>query len=114
VNAAPPIEHLLGELQILSVCTCSIVRSIRVAFYSPALLALTVIRLAAAAPQMVQILDCSSAKSRGKSMSNTLCATLQKTDWGFTYRVTCQLPEPLRDETPSVEDLEVVIGKLES
>ena len=29
-----------------------------------------------------------------------------------TYRVTRQLPEPLRDEIPSIEDLEAVIGKL--
>jgi len=29
-----------------------------------------------------------------------------------TYRVTRQLPEPLRDEIPSIEDLQGVVEKL--
>jgi hypothetical protein len=29
-----------------------------------------------------------------------------------TYRVTRELPEPVRDELPSVEDLEEVVNKL--
>ena len=31
-----------------------------------------------------------------------------------TYRVTRQLPEPLRDEIPSIEDLQGVVEKLRS
>jgi hypothetical protein len=31
-----------------------------------------------------------------------------------TYRVTCQLPEPVREELPSVEDLQQVVHKLRS
>ena len=31
---------------------------------------------------------------------------------GSTYRVTGELPEPLRDEIPSIEDLQGVVEKL--
>lgn len=31
-----------------------------------------------------------------------------------TYRVTRQLPEPLRDEIPSIEDLQEVVDRLRS
>ena len=50
--------------------------------------------------------------SRGKSIVEYALRDIAKRIGVSTYRVTRQLPKPLRDEIPSIEDLEVVIGKL--
>lgn len=51
-------------------------------------------------------------ESRGKSIVEYALRDVAKPIGVSTYRVTRQLPELLRDEIPSIEDLEVVIGKL--
>ena len=51
-------------------------------------------------------------ESRGESIVEYALRDVAKPIGVSTYRVTRQLPEPLRDEIPSIEDLQGVIEKL--
>jgi predicted nuclease of restriction endonuclease-like (RecB) superfamily len=51
-------------------------------------------------------------ESRGKSIVEYALRDVAKPIGVSTYRVTRRLPKPLRDQVPSIEDLQVVIGKL--
>lgn len=51
-------------------------------------------------------------ESRGKSIAEYALRDVAKPIGVSTYRVTRQLPKPLRDEVPSIEDLQSLIGKL--
>jgi len=51
-------------------------------------------------------------ESRGKSIVEYALRDVAKPIGVSTYRVTRQLPEPLRDEIPSIEDLQGVVEKL--
>ena len=53
-------------------------------------------------------------ESRGKSIVEYALRDVAKPIGVSTYRVTRQLPEPLRDEIPSIEDLQGVVEKLRS
>jgi hypothetical protein len=51
-------------------------------------------------------------ESRGESIVEYALRDVAKPIGVSTYRVTRQLPEPLRDEIPSIEDLQGVVEKL--
>jgi YhcG PDDEXK nuclease domain len=51
-------------------------------------------------------------ESRGKSIVEYALRDVAKPIGVSTYRVMRQLPEPLRDEIPSIEDLQGVVEKL--
>ena len=53
-------------------------------------------------------------ESRGKSIVEYALRDVAKPIGVSTYRVTRQLPEPLREEIPSIEDLQGVVEKLRS
>ena len=51
-------------------------------------------------------------ESRGKSIVEYALRDVAKPIGVSTYRVTRRLPKSLRDQIPSIEDLQSVIGKL--
>ncbi|QHN05341.1 DUF1016 domain-containing protein [Granulicella sp. WH15] len=51
-------------------------------------------------------------ESRGESVVEYALRDVAKPIGVSTYRVTRQLSEPLRDEIPSIEDLQEVVDKL--
>jgi YhcG PDDEXK nuclease domain len=66
------------------------------------------VRTASDAPTVGPLL----CESRGKSIVEYAPRDVAKPIGLSTYRVTRQLPEPLRDEIPSIEDLQDVVEKL--
>lgn len=61
------------------------------------------------APLTLGLLLC---ETRGKATVEYALRDIGKPIGVSTYRVTRQLPEPLRDEVPSIEDLRHVVEKL--
>jgi predicted nuclease of restriction endonuclease-like (RecB) superfamily len=63
-------------------------------------------------PQDAPTLGLLLCESRGKSIVEYALRDIAKPIGVSTYRVTRQLPEPLRNEVPSIEDLQDMVEKL--